>query len=140
MKALNKSSVKFDGHDRTKLKITNKITKVILYPGYTEITNNNDICILRLKDQVWGSPTVKFIRLAEHEPAVGDMVKLTGWGRTVGKGLNSIQLKYVEMRIIPRNKFHAHMQSLNSSKTPVFPVTTTMICAQAKNATACHVR
>lgn len=119
--------------DRTKLATSNQVTQVIMHPGYSSSTIDNDVCVLRVANPVSTiAGNVELISVCDASPPTGTTVQLTGWGKTSGSTstLPTI-LQIVSMSILSASECNGKWGDVN-------PVTNQMICATNPTASGCN--
>ena len=130
--------IKYGGLNRSKLEVRNDVQDIIVHPNYKVSKTMGfdfDIAIIRLKDQVIESPTIKIIELADRTPPAGTKAVLTGWGITIfgeKKEIPATMLQKVELTIMDASRCMDM-----SPEMP--PLNNRFICARTPSATACSV-
>ncbi|XP_054152606.1 transmembrane protease serine 9-like [Oppia nitens] len=129
----DKLTIKYDGLDRTKLKVTNKVTKVAQHDQYNGNTIDYDYCVLTLENPIVQSTTVSTIELVSTPPQHGSPAHLTGWGKISGSTSSlPVQLQYTPMAIVSREECNKIWEPAGQT------VTARMICASNRAASGCN--
>lgn len=59
------------------------IVKIIVHEKYDPVTQDYDVCVIKLKQPLEFGETINKIELAARFPESGKTVQVSGWGRTV---------------------------------------------------------
>ena len=82
--------------DRTKGGVVVEVSEVTAHEHYG--FNLNDIAVIRLRDRLAFSKTIKAIDFATQEPPVNATVVVSGWGRLSDLGTRPDKLQYTNVR------------------------------------------
>ncbi|CAF1267162.1 unnamed protein product [Adineta ricciae] len=77
-----------------------QISKLVNHPAYSDVTNQNDIAIIRLASPVTLNSYVNVACLSGKQPAVNDNVVIAGWGTTRYEGVSPDSLRQASIVIM----------------------------------------
>ncbi|EDW32519.1 GL11685 [Drosophila persimilis] len=103
-----------------------------VHEEYNASSRMNDIGVIRLKNKLTLSSTIKTIALAASAPVHGAAASISGWGSTSYSGSSSSQLLYIDTRIVGRAECGSSTYGYGGT------IRETMICAAAANKDACQ--
>jgi len=87
------------------------VSRIIVHPGYDDITSANDIALLELPGPVDFEP-IAIPNLNNPVPVNGETSTVTGWGVTAEGGTQSRFLMEVDLPIVAHNACVVHYESL----------------------------
>ncbi|CAI5649655.1 unnamed protein product [Oreochromis niloticus] len=98
-----------------------EVEKQFPHPGYDRVTKVNDLMLLKLKEPVMLTKTVKCLRLGNtvKEPPAGSKCMVAGWGRTESNQPSDV-LMSANVTVIDRQKCNSYYRTV---------ITSDMICA-----------
>jgi secreted trypsin-like serine protease len=98
-------AVEYGGVDRTRLPVSNPVTKVDLHAAYDANSGRNNIAVLTLQHNIVTSPSAQAAVLpvpgVNADPAPGTTLRAAGWGRTSASATTlPTTLQYADLPVI----------------------------------------
>lgn len=107
------------------------VDKIIIHEKYSNITNDYDICLIKLNETLTFGSKVKIISLSDTGIVKKGMwLNTTGWGYTVPKGPISKDLRQVKIPVVP-------WLSCQFQYRKSYKITPRMICAGGNGKDSC---
>lgn len=82
-----------------------RVDKVILHPGYVPATNDFDVALIRLKNEIEFNDKMNFVKLAKESDSLAYIGYglVSGWGDTQNSSESAIHLRGTYVRVIDRD-------------------------------------
>ncbi|XP_061394950.1 seminase-like [Musca vetustissima] len=83
--------------------VRRKVVKGFIHPGYRMLNKDRDIAVLKLDEEMVGK-NIRPIELCSGALKAGDIIQVSGWGRTQEKGYSSDELRTIFMPILDKQE------------------------------------
>ena len=114
--AWNWVGVELGQHDKRTRAIRTLVSRVVIHEEYNNVTVNNDIALLKLKDPV---PCIRKICLPANRAAtfVGSQATVAGWGKTGVNSEESNVLQKADVKVISNTECREYEELTFSTPT-----------------------
>uniref|UniRef100_A0A1I8MFG1 Peptidase S1 domain-containing protein n=1 Tax=Musca domestica TaxID=7370 RepID=A0A1I8MFG1_MUSDO len=102
--------------------VKRKVVKGFIHPGYRMLNKDRDVAVLKLDGDMVGK-NIRTIPLCSEALQPGNMIQVSGWGRTQESGYSSDELRTIFMPIIEKQ------ECLKKYKKVSVKISDSVVCA-----------